>query len=302
MMLNIRSAGPRRALPAGEVAAEQRLEVRLDGRLAFGYARRLYRPLREAAGAPPLRRTGRTGFVIVGAVTIKKMIWKAVRKVLPSQGYDHLYEGSPYLEAYSKHTDMRVSLDPKGAVGGLWEEIGKLQIDFLTGEGMQPTDTLLDLGCGTLRGGRHFINYLDTGKYCGIDISGKAIEAARELVEREGLADKQPELIHNPDGDLKFDEFQGRTFDFIMAQSVFTHLREEHIRECLENVHKALDPRSKFYFTFVEADQPLARICDFSYPFAFFGDLAAENGLHIVNRSDRYPHPRNQRIAYVELA
>ncbi len=67
-----------------------------------------------------------------------------------------LYDKHEYLEAYSRHTDFRVGLDPERAVGGMWEEIGRLQFVFLVEKGLQPHHEMLDIGCGTLRGGRHF--------------------------------------------------------------------------------------------------------------------------------------------------
>jgi len=39
-------------------------------------------------------------------------------------------------------------------VGGLWQEVGLLQYDFLLSKGLEPGNSLLDLGCGALRGGR----------------------------------------------------------------------------------------------------------------------------------------------------
>ena len=35
-----------------------------------------------------------------------------------------IYRRSDYLDAYAKHTDLRVRLDPHEAIGGEWEEIG----------------------------------------------------------------------------------------------------------------------------------------------------------------------------------
>src|SRR5690606_34302114 len=136
------------------------------------------------------------------------------------------------------------------AIGGMWDEIGLLQYDFLLHKGLQPCHSLLDIGCGTLRGGRHFIRYLTTGKYCGIDISPKAIEYARELVIREGLSEKQARLVVNEERHLRFEKLVGETFDYILAQSVFTHLKPEHIRECFEHLGRVMHDASIFYFTY----------------------------------------------------
>ncbi len=38
-------------------------------------------------------------------------------------------------------------------VGGMWEEIGRLQFEFLRARGLKPSHRLLDIGCGSLRGG-----------------------------------------------------------------------------------------------------------------------------------------------------
>ena len=60
----------------------------------------------------------------------------------------------------------------RGFVGGdalLWDEIGKLQIDFLKSEGLLSRHTLVDIACGSLRAGKLFINYLESGNYLGID-------------------------------------------------------------------------------------------------------------------------------------
>ena len=35
--------------------------------------------------------------------------------------------------------------------------------------GLKPTDNLLDIGCGSLRVGKHLIPFLDDGKYCGVE-------------------------------------------------------------------------------------------------------------------------------------
>ena len=45
------------------------------------------------------------------------------------------------------------------AVGGLWDEIGLLQRDFLIDHGLKRNHFLLDIRCGPLRGGVTIIPY-----------------------------------------------------------------------------------------------------------------------------------------------
>jgi SAM-dependent methyltransferase len=141
---------------------------------------------------------------------------------------DRLYAEHDYMTAYRTHTDMRVLHDPHAAVGSMWEEIGTLQFDYLVRNGLKPDHRMLDIGCGTLRGGRHFIRFLDIGRYTGTDISPRALEYAERLVAEEGLSDKRPVFILDRDMRLRFEELEG-SFDCILAQSVFTHLPEDLI-------------------------------------------------------------------------
>jgi len=207
------------------------------------------------------------------------------------------FEKKPYLEAYSRRTDALTELDEKMAIGDLWEEMGQRQFDFLRAEGLLSHHRLLDIGCGTLRGGRHFIAYLEPGRYTGFDISQGAIQKAKALVEREGLADKRPVLEVNETKDLKFTDYQGKTFDFILAQSVFSHLMEEHIDEAFRHVANVMHLGSKFFFTFHIGDRFERRSnTDFQYPMRFFEELACRYGFALTDRSADYDHPRGQAM------
>ena len=84
-----------------------------------------------------------------------------------------------------RHRDM---------VGGMWEEIGRLQFEFLRARGLKPGHRLLDIGCGSLRGGIHAIKYLDTGNYYGLDINPSLIEGGRHELRLAGLTHKNPHL------------------------------------------------------------------------------------------------------------
>jgi SAM-dependent methyltransferase len=208
-----------------------------------------------------------------------------------------LYKEHDYMTAYRRHTDLRVLDNPHEAVGGLWDAMGALQFNYLKSNGLLPTHHLLDIGCGTLRGGRHFIAYLAPRRYWGIDISPQAIEYARAFVEAEGLTDKHANLVVSKDMHLRFEEFAEAKFDFLLAQSVFSHLPAENIEECFSNIHRVMNGGAKFFFTFLEtAAATRLSTKEFGYPFSFFEILARNNGFRVERRAD-YAHPRKQAMA-----
>jgi SAM-dependent methyltransferase len=232
---------------------------------------------------------------------MKKFLIKTFKQILGKS--DKIVEGyhkKDYLQAYSEHTDARIDEDPKAAIGGNWEEIGTLQFEFLKKLGLLPNHTFLDIGCGTLRGGRHFIPYLKEGNYTGIDISPKAIEYAQKLVEEEKLNNKRPNLIVSARKDLKFEEFSGQSFDFILAQSVFTHLMPEHIEECFANIAKIMKSGSSFCFTYFRSkDYKQINYKDFSYPITYFQELANRYDFDLIDYTDEYNHPKNQNMLMI---
>lgn len=129
---------------------------------------------------------------------------------------------------------MEADADHRGYVGGFWDEIGHAQFDAMVKLGLKLDHRFLDLGCGSLRGGRFFIAFLNKGKYYGIDhhqwLIDKGIEEIKEI-----CPDRQPHFIVNETFD--FSKFGDVKFDFALAKSLFTHLLPEQIKLCFKNLH-----------------------------------------------------------------
>ncbi|MCM3879424.1 MAG: class I SAM-dependent methyltransferase [Vicinamibacterales bacterium] len=199
----------------------------------------------------------------------------------------------------------------RDAVGGLWDEVGRLQLDFMVSQGLEPHHTFLDVGCGCLRGGVHFLRYLDDGKYYGLEAQQWLLDAAvQEEVPRHGVADRTFQLLCRDDFDLT--SF-GASFDYAIAQSVFTHQPWNTILRCLWNVGAALKPNGRFYATFFEDPdgshpaKPLTHTPGgivsfpdkdpFHYPFDVFVELGKRTHLDVACIGG-WNHPRGQKMMF----
>lgn len=155
---------------------------------------------------------------------------------------------SPYydLEAIRKTVEAG---GHRAVIGGMWDEIGRLQMDFLKASGLQRQSTLLDIGCGSLRLGVRAVEYLEAGRYWGTDINESLLESGyqKEIVPAN-LAAKLPRRHLIVDGDFSFSGLP-REFDFAIAQSLFTHLPLNHLRLCLHHLGRHLSGGCRFFLT-----------------------------------------------------
>jgi SAM-dependent methyltransferase len=199
------------------------------------------------------------------------------------------------------------ALEHREMVGGLWDELGTLQFEFLKSRGLARGHRLLDVGCGALRGGVHFVRYLDAGGYHGVDINASLLDAGRRELAAAGIADKAPQLLVS-------DRFEvgrfGAKFDFAIAVSVFTHLPMNHIVRCLVEVRRVLAPGAPFFASFFEAPAaahlaPLPHApggivtCYDSDPYHYaLAELEAMAGFAgmSVEAIGAWNHPRDQRM------
>jgi SAM-dependent methyltransferase len=140
----------------------------------------------------------------------------------------------------------------RAVIGGLWDELGQLQLDFLVAQGLKPHHTLLDIGCGSLRAGVKLIKYLDTGNYFGTDLNEPLLSVGYDIeLAKEGLTAKLPRSQLIVDGDFDY-AWCTRPFDFLLAQSVFTHLPLRFVRICLERLCGVVKNDGRLFMTIYE--------------------------------------------------
>lgn len=137
-------------------------------------------------------------------------------------------------------------------VGGLWDDLGKLQLAYLIKNGLRNNMRLIDIGCGCLRGGVKFVEFLEPGNYYGLDISPELIDAGYNIeLQRAGLQHKVPRTNFHCNADFDFSGF-GKQFHMAIAQSLFTHLPMNHIRLCLNRLAYNMVRDGILFATFFE--------------------------------------------------
>jgi SAM-dependent methyltransferase len=117
------------------------------------------------------------------------------------------------------------------------------QFEILKRYGLERDHSFLELGCGPLTAGIPIIDYLDPGKYMGVDIRESVLNLAWMEIGKAGLSAKNPRLIRS----LSFanDELGTSTFDFIYSFSVLFHLSNELIDLYFQTLDRRLAPSGK---------------------------------------------------------
>jgi cyclopropane fatty-acyl-phospholipid synthase-like methyltransferase len=131
-----------------------------------------------------------------------------------------------------------------------YDFMGATQFRLLCTLGLRANHSLLDFGCGSLRTGKLFLSYLDKGRYFGIEPNEWLIEdAINNQIGKDLISLKQPQFDHN--SDFKTDVFS-QQFDFIVAQSIFSHTGSDLINITLGNFYQSLKPDGVVVATFME--------------------------------------------------
>lgn len=176
-----------------------------------------------------------------------------------------------------------------------YDLLSAMQFTLLTALGMREDHTLLDIGCGSLRGGKLSIAYLLPNHYYGIEPEQWLLEQGIESeIGKDFINLKRPTFSH--DRNFTLSAFNQK-FDFILAQSIFSHTSQAQIKRCLEEAKKVMKPSAIFVATFLEGDANYMGE-EWVYPGCvtftseFIVDLVQQQGL--MCKPLQWHHPNGQ--------
>tara|TARA_R100001377_G_scaffold83808_2_gene66016 strand:- start:86 stop:760 length:675 start_codon:yes stop_codon:yes gene_type:complete len=165
--------------------------------------------------------------------------------------------------------------------GNLWKMKQNFQIQFLKDQGLKSSDTLLDIGCGTLRGGIPMIEFLDLENYYGVEVRKHVLEEGKKELKILKLDYKKPNLISF----TNFQDIHIKTqFNVVFAFSVLIHLADSIAESCFEFVGQRLKTDGVFFANVNIGHFPDGNWQGFPVVFRtinFYETLANKNGMRL---------------------
>ena len=143
---------------------------------------------------------------------------------------------------------------------GDFEAIGREFLGhFVALAALQPTDRVLDIGCGPGRMALPLTGYLAAdGRYVGMDVVARAIRWCQRCISRPypNFTFLHADVFnqrYNPGGTVQARDyvfpFADRSFDFVFLTSVFTHMYPEDSRHYLHEIARLLRPAGRVFCT-----------------------------------------------------
>ena len=135
-----------------------------------------------------------------------------------------------------------------------YDLIAAMTFNLLTTLGLRQHHSLLDIGCGSLRIGRLLIPYLNRGKYFGVEPNQWLVEEGIRRELGESLIEiKHPTFFFSESPNAIVEA--NTSFDFAVAQSIFSHCGLDLIKGWLSAISRSLAQDGALLATFLPAEE-----------------------------------------------
>jgi SAM-dependent methyltransferase len=147
--------------------------------------------------------------------------------------------------------------------GGDYVAVGDRFFEVFKLAGLEPSDDVLDVGCGVGRMARPLAGWLE-GRYEGFDPSSRAIRWCRRNISslHPNFTFTQVDVandLYNPRGGLDASKVQfpydDNAFDFAVLTSVFTHMQPQGVLRYLDELARVVRPGGRVFATLFLLDR-----------------------------------------------
>lgn len=125
--------------------------------------------------------------------------------------------------------------------------------EFLLPLGLRPEHCVVDYGCGSLRLGRPFIEFLEPGKYWGYEVTAEFLRIGQDMLPPELIEAKRPQLRVIDAASLE--EGRAARPDFIACWKVVSKVPEHLLEEFFRNLTGLLRPGARILLEFPESER-----------------------------------------------
>jgi hypothetical protein len=125
---------------------------------------------------------------------------------------------------------------------------GGIYFDVAINHGLKPHHNCIDYGCGSLRVGQHFIDYLDAQKYTGVDVVSDFYEAGISLLKPGTIERKQPKFYVISPAALEAARLTKP--DFIFSFAVLKHVPPDELNFYFRSIVSMMTANTTAVITF----------------------------------------------------
>ena len=135
-----------------------------------------------------------------------------------------------------------------------YDLIAAMTFNLLTTLGLRQHHSLLDVGCGSLRIGRLLIPYLNRRKYFGVEPNEWLVEEGIKRELGQALLEiKRPTFFFSDSPEVIAQT--KLSFDFVVAQSIFSHCGLDLIKNWLAAISRSLGDDGALVATFLPGEK-----------------------------------------------
>ena len=169
--------------------------------------------------------------------------------------YNKIYD-KPYSDYYVKKALSVIKIKPHPTLGENFTLQGNYHFKKLKEKfRITPKDVVVDYGCGSLRIGKFFINYLNKNNYYGLDVTNIFYNLGLKRLDNRLIKNKKPNLYEINSKILK--EISNKKIKIVYSIAVLIHIPPHELKSFLRNIFYIKQPDTKIYIDFLESNENL---------------------------------------------